>query len=311
MHIDLERIKENKTTPELLEFGLIVMDKPAGPTSFKVANMVMRALGLRKTGHLGTLDPAVTGVLPVALSRACRLVGYFMGHDKEYVGVMTLHDEVDDGRLQEAMKKFLGTIVQMPPVRSRVKRQARERDINTFEIISREGRNVRFRADVQAGTYIRKLCHDLGTELGVGAHMSDLRRVRAGIFREAQSVTVEKFQEAVRSWRGGDDAPLRRMLIPAEIVSRILPVVQVREDSVTRLHQGKPVLRSDIAGEAASAKPSGGRAASLVRRAAPPDEIGGLETGEKVAVFAGQRFIEVARAVNEGDVVAVPEFVCN
>ena len=81
--IDIEKIKKSKSTEELLEFGIINIDKPSGPTSFSVSDFVRKKLGLRKTSHFGTLDPKVTGVLPVALNRACKLTGFFLGEDKE------------------------------------------------------------------------------------------------------------------------------------------------------------------------------------------------------------------------------------
>jgi len=84
--VDLEKLKKEKSILELLEFGIINIDKPSGPTSFDVSHFVKKVLNLRKTSHFGTLDPKVTGVLPVALNRACKLTGFFLGEDKEYNG---------------------------------------------------------------------------------------------------------------------------------------------------------------------------------------------------------------------------------
>ncbi len=95
MEINLKNIKKDKSIDELLEFGIINIDKPSGPTSFKTAEMVKKKLGLRKTSHFGTLDPLVTGVLPVALNRACKLTGWFMKKDKTYVGVMKIHKDIE------------------------------------------------------------------------------------------------------------------------------------------------------------------------------------------------------------------------
>src|SRR3989338_1728947 len=120
--IDLEKIRREKGIKELLQFAIINIDKPTGPTSFSVSQYVKRALGLAKTSHLGTLDPQVTGVLPVALSRACRLNEYFMHRNKVYVGIMRVHKEIDKQLLDKTIKKFIGKIMQLPPVRSRVKR---------------------------------------------------------------------------------------------------------------------------------------------------------------------------------------------
>ena len=127
--MDLEQIKSKKTIKELLEFGIINIDKSSGPTSFDVSEFVKKKLGLRKTSHFGTLDPKVTGVLPVALNRACKLTGFFLGEDKEYIGIMRIHEDISQKDVEKAIeKKFLGIIKQTPPVKSRVKRQERERD---------------------------------------------------------------------------------------------------------------------------------------------------------------------------------------
>ena len=167
------------------EFAILNIDKPSGPTSFDISDFVRKKLGLRKTSHFGTLDPKVTGVLPIALNRACKLTGFFLGEDKEYVGIMRIHEEVSLEKLNKAIKeKFLGVIKQTPPVKSRVKRVEREREIKKFEILEKEGNDILFKTTVQGGTYIRKLIDDLGKELGIGAHMLELRRTRAGIFKE-------------------------------------------------------------------------------------------------------------------------------
>jgi H/ACA ribonucleoprotein complex subunit 4 len=183
--MDIKVIKQKKSTSDLLEFGIINIDKSSGPTSFDVSEFVKKKLNLRKTSHFGTLDPRVTGVLPVALSRACKLTGFFLGEDKEYVGIMTIHEDISQKEVEKAiMEKFIGRIKQTPPVKSRVKRQEREREIKIFEILEKEGKNFLFRAECQGGTYIRKLVSDLGEYLQIGAHMLELRRIRAGIFRE-------------------------------------------------------------------------------------------------------------------------------
>ena len=194
MKIDLEKIQKERPIKELLEFSIINIDKPTGPTSFSVSHFVKKALDLRKTSHLGTLDPMVTGVLPVALNRACRLNDYLMHRDKTYVGIMRLHKEISDKALNEEIKKFIGKISQLPPVRSRVKRAFREREIKEFEIIERDGKDVLFLAKVQAGTYIRKLCDDIGKNLG-GAHMLELRRTEAGLFREKTAINLYDFED--------------------------------------------------------------------------------------------------------------------
>jgi H/ACA ribonucleoprotein complex subunit 4 len=151
--MDIARIKERKTTRELIEFGIINIDKCSGPTSFSVSEFVCKRLGLRKTSHFGTLDPQVTGVLPVALNRACKLTGYFLGEDKEYVGIMRMHEDISLDKIKEMIKeKFMGKITQMPPVKSRVKRQDREREIYSFELLEKNGKDILFQVKCEGGT---------------------------------------------------------------------------------------------------------------------------------------------------------------
>jgi len=181
--VNLNNIKSKKSIKELIELGIININKPSGPTSFDISDFVrktLRELGVRKTSHFGTLDPKVTGVLPIALNRACKLTGYFLGEDKEYIGIMRIHEDISLERINKAIKaKFTGKILQVPPVKSRVKRQEREREVKKFELLEKNGKDILFHAEVQGGTYIRKLIDDLGKELGIGAHMLELRRVRA------------------------------------------------------------------------------------------------------------------------------------
>ena len=186
----------DKPLSKLLEFSIINIDKPSGPTSFGVSNFIRKKLlelGVRKTSHFGTLDTKVTGVLPIALNRACKLTGFFLGHDKEYVGIMRIHSEMQMKEIQDVInKKFLGKIKQTPPVKSRVKRQEREREIKSFELlgVKENPKDILFKCEVQGGTYIRKLIDDLGKEIGIGAHMLELRRIKAGIFKEDKSITI-------------------------------------------------------------------------------------------------------------------------
>ena len=143
--MDLDKLKKKKSLKELLEFGIINIDKPSGPTSFDISDLIRKKLNLRKTGHFGTLDPKVTGVLPIALNNACKLTGYFLGEDKEYIGVMRIHKNISVKEIEKAIKeKFTGKIMQLPPVKSRVKRQERQREIKSFKILEKDGQNLFF-----------------------------------------------------------------------------------------------------------------------------------------------------------------------
>ena len=175
---------EQRPIEEHIRYGIFNCNKPDGPTSHQVAEYVKNILHLTKAGNTGTLDPAVNGVLPITLEKATRVGQALLKAGKEYICYMKLHDDKPATTIREAINKFLGTITQMPPVKSAVKRQLRDRDIYYLEILEIEGRNVLFKVGCQAGTYIRKLVHDIGASLGCGAHMAELRRTKAGPFKE-------------------------------------------------------------------------------------------------------------------------------
>jgi H/ACA ribonucleoprotein complex subunit 4 len=166
-----------------LHRNIIIIDKPAGMLSSQVTDFIKKQLGLNKAAHSGTLDPATTGVLPILLGRASRLHDYFIHQNKEYVGMAHLHQDIEIEKIEKVIeKKFLGKIKQLPPKKSNVKRQEREREIKKFEIIEKHEKEILFKVECEAGTYIRKLMHDLGKELGTGMHMTELRRTKASIF---------------------------------------------------------------------------------------------------------------------------------
>lgn len=234
-------------TNNLLEFGIINLDKCSGPTSFGVSDFVKKTLNLRKTSHFGTLDPKVTGVLPIALNRACKLTGYFLGEDKTYVGIMRIHEDLPIEKIQEKInEKFLGKITQLPPVKSRVKRAHREREIYSFELIEKNEKDILFEVKCEGGTYIRKLIDDLGIELKIGAHMLELRRTEAGIFSEDSLVNLYDFEKAVDAWKEGNDKLLREIIIPAEIVSEVYPKAEIKKDDLKKILTGKPIYKKEL-----------------------------------------------------------------
>lgn len=299
--VDLDRIKSQKTLKELLEFGIINIDKPSGPTSFTVSDFVRKILkefGVKKTSHFGTLDPKVTGVLPIALNRACKLTGFFLGEDKTYVGIMRLHDQVSEEKIKKMVKeKFTGKIWQTPPKRSRVKRVERQREIKSFELLEsdkerKNGKDVLFRAEVQGGTYIRKLIDDLGREMNIGAHMLELRRIRAGIFSENDekypSITLYDLERAVKEMKKGNEKLMREIVIPAEIVSEVYPEVEINSDNVAQILTGKPIKTSDLKNVEKSKK---------------------FDSGNIVSIFCKDKFIEMSSVTKEGEIFSKPLFV--
>jgi H/ACA ribonucleoprotein complex subunit 4 len=298
---------KGKSIKELLEFGIINIDKSSGPTSFNVSEFVKKKLGLRKTSHFGTLDPKVTGVLPVALNRACKLTGYFLGEDKEYIGIMRMHEDISMKDIEKVIKKkFIGKIIQLPPVKSRVKRAEREREIKSFELLEQDssGKDIMFKSEVQGGTYIRKLIDDLGKELNIGAHMLELRRVRAGIFKENTITNLYDFEKAVDAYEKGNEELLRAIIIPAEIVSEVYPIVEIKKDNLTQIFTGKPIHKVDVIGEPSSKDTASPKTLSTSDSGEPK-----VQQEDVVSVFCGERFVGMYKVIDGIDIFAKSEFV--
>jgi H/ACA ribonucleoprotein complex subunit 4 len=230
---------EERTAEELLEYGVINLDKPAGPSSHEVVAWIKRLTGLERVAHGGTLDPKVTGVLPILLNRAVKVLPYLLTEDKEYVGVMRLHGDVPEEEVRRVVGLFKGPVYQRPPLRSAVKRELRVRRIYDVKVLEISGRDVLFWMWCEAGTYVRKFCHDVGVILGVGAHMQELRRVRSGSLREDTAVTLQDVVDAFAFWReDGDESLLRQVVIPVERAVEHLPRVVVRDSAVDAIARG-------------------------------------------------------------------------
>ncbi len=228
-----------RSIPDLLRWGIVVVDKPPGPTSHQISDMVQKILHIPKSGHSGSLDPNVTGVLPVALERATRVVSALLPSTKEYIALMHFHKLVEQPVVEQLFCTYTGTITQMPPIKSSVKRQERERTIYSLTLIEQDGQDVLFSVSCQAGTYIRKLIHDLGQSAGVGAHMAELRRLKAGPFREHEAHTLHDLLDAYMLYKDeGIEGPLRYMILPFEEAVRDLPYITVTDGSVESLCQG-------------------------------------------------------------------------
>lgn len=234
--------------PELLKFGVIALDKPAGPGSHLIAEWVKKLLEARSAGHSGTLDPKVSGVLPIGINESTKVMGSLIIAGKEYVGVMHVHKDVPLEELEKVMSEFVGTIDQLPPVRSAVKRRMRKRNVYDLQILEVQGRDVLFRTNVQAGTYIRKLCSDIGTKLHTGAHMAELRRTRAGPFTEDATINLHFLADAYAFWKeGGDESNLRTAVLPVERAVAHLPKVVVKDGAVNAICYGASLAAPGVA----------------------------------------------------------------
>jgi H/ACA ribonucleoprotein complex subunit 4 len=242
--------------------SVIIINKPCGQTSHEITTAVKKILGVSRSGHAGTLDPNVSGVLPVALGRATKMIQYIAGKEKTYVCLMKFKELMGKKEIHDLFKKYKGTITQTPPKISAVRKVARQRTIHELKILEIRGRFVLFKATVDAGTYIRTLCDDMGKEKG-GARMEELRRTDVGGINERDAHTMQDLIDAVWLWKNKkNDGELRKMLRKPEEFIQFKQVV-VRENAINELKNGAQlavpgILKID----------------------------GGIEKGEKVALYS-------------------------
>lgn len=261
--------------------GVLIIDKPQGMTSFDIVRQVRRWGKIRRVGHAGTLDPLATGVLPVAVGWATRLVEYMMAGDKTYRATLKLGaatdtqdsegqileekdwQHVDRASFDETVAGFVGDIEQMPPMYSALKkdgkplyqlarqgieveRQLRPVRINSLEIDNFSPPYITFTVACSKGTYVRTLCHDIGEILNCGAHMTALRRLSCGQFDETASYTLDELQELMDQ---GKPLPL---LSPAEALAD-WPALTISGAVLGRLQDGvaPDMVDVDVTGLAA------------------------------------------------------------
>jgi tRNA pseudouridine55 synthase len=248
--------------------GLLVIDKPAGMTSHDVVGILRRITGERSIGHLGTLDPMATGVLPLLLGKFTRLAQYFSSTDKSYIGTIRFGFATDTydaegqpagpecwpvltlDQICAAAARFHGEMQQIPPPFSAKKiagkpayKLAREGKpvelkaamvrITYFEITAMEGAEARFTMTISAGGYVRAVAHQLGQDLGCGAHLSSLRRTQAGVFTLAEAHTLDELQPLT-----GNSEALEALCVHPRSLLPEMPSVTADEQALGRLRNG-------------------------------------------------------------------------
>jgi len=179
-------------------------------------------------------------VLPIALEDATKVIQAFQLAGKEYICVMRLHGEVPEEKIRKIFEEFVGEIYQRPPVRASVKRRLRTRRIYYLELLEIEDRNVLFRVGCEGGTYIRKLCYDIGEVLGCSAHMRELRRIRAGpLTEETNCVDLYDVSYYCSLWKEkGDDTQIRKIVMPMEKALEFIPKIYIRDSAVDAICHG-------------------------------------------------------------------------
>ncbi|HIE46300.1 MAG TPA: RNA-guided pseudouridylation complex pseudouridine synthase subunit Cbf5 [Nitrosopumilus sp.] len=231
---------EKRTIEQLLNYGIILLDKPPGPTSHETVAWTKRILKLSKIGHSGTLDPQVSGVLPLGLGEATKALGVLLYGPKEYHALGRIHSLPSKEKLNEIVDLFRGEIFQKPPQRSAVLRQTRTRTIYELEVIEQKERLLLTRILCESGTYIRKLYYDIGEILGPGATMIELRRTRVDQFYESDGlVTLHELANAFALWEETKDpSKLMTMIKPVESALSELRSVIIRDSAVDALCHG-------------------------------------------------------------------------
>ncbi|WP_251344389.1 RNA-guided pseudouridylation complex pseudouridine synthase subunit Cbf5 [Haloplanus halophilus] len=235
----------DRSLDDRLAFGVVNLDKPPGPSAHQVAGWVRDMAGVDRAAHAGTLDPKVTGCLPITLGDATRLAPVFLEGRKEYVAVLELHGR-PPADMTDVLAEFEGELYQKPPRKSAVSRRLRTRRVHSLDLLETRDRQALLRIECASGTYIRKLCHDLGLALGTGAHMGDLRRTATDPFDDRDLVTLQDLADALAFAEEGDEAPLREAVTPAERVLKDLPAVTVAPSAAEQVATGAPVYAPGV-----------------------------------------------------------------
>jgi tRNA pseudouridine55 synthase len=307
---------DERPPDELLAFGVVNLDKPPGPSAHQVAAWVRDVAGqamasaeradgpepVEQAAHAGTLDPKVTGCLPVLTGAATRLSQVFLQGSKEYVAVLELHDDAP-ADVEAVAAEFEGALYQKPPRKSAVARRLRVREVYDLDVLEVRNRQALLRIRCESGTYVRKLCHDLGLALGTGAHMGDLRRTATDPFDDRTLVTMEDLADGLARWREGEarsasesasgeersgenrsdesgaagsDDWLREVVSPAERALTHLPAVTIAPSAAEQVAQGAQVYAPGVI-EVDGLRPSARRTES--------DGAEDAEEGQLVACF--------------------------
>lgn len=241
----------NRSIGEYLKYGVVVIDKPANPSSHEVVTWVKDILDCEKTGHSGTLDPKVTGVLSICLNRATRLAKSQQNAGKTYVCCIEFNSETTIEKFKAAVKTLTGHLYQRPPLMCAVKRDLRLRWIYSIKIIEFEARKALFEVRCEAGTYIRTLCTHIGLYIGCGAVMADLRRTQSGFINEKECVTLHDLQDAYYLYKTTkEEKYLRKVVLPMETLLKEYPRIMIKDSAVNAVCYGaqltaKGVLKYD------------------------------------------------------------------
>ena len=228
-----------RSVQDLLKSGVIIVNKQAGPSSHQVAAWLRDSFELDATGHGGTLDPNVTGVLPVSIGRASKVIKVLQESSKEYICNLKLSKNPGRKELDKVFAKFVGPIYQIPPFQAAVKRELRIRRIYDLEILEHSSKSVLFRVECEGGTYIRNLCDDIGSILGTKGVMEQLIRTKSGPFNLEDSFSLIEAHDTYQDWKSSsNDEVMKKLLRPLEDMLVNLPKIEVKDSAVDAICHG-------------------------------------------------------------------------
>lgn len=233
----------NRSVEELIEYGFINLDKPAGPTSHDVVSTVKKILNIDKAGHSGTLDPQVTGVLPIGLLKSTKVLSSLLKGTKRYICNMYSETTIEAESLQRIFSEFTNQIYQVPPLKSNVVKQLRKRNIYEIELLEVKNNHTLFSVKSEAGTYIRTLCVDIGRATGVYSYMKELRRVQTGPFGEEDVVTLHDLFDYWENYKEDpNNSDIRSIIKPVETSIVHLPFVVVNDNAIDSICHGSDLM---------------------------------------------------------------------
>lgn len=232
-------VPEKRSIDELLEKGIILVDKPFGPQSNQISTWIKEELNLKKTGHFGTLDPNATGVLPIGLNKGTRANNALSEAKKEYIFEAKLSEEKSEEEIQEKLNEFNGTNKQTPPELSAVKQEEREREVYEIELIEVQEKHVLGRVKCESGFYIRVLIDQLGDKLDVDAEMEELRRTQQAGITEDETNTIQEIVDAYHFWKqDNNEEKIREVVYPIEKAVNHLKKVAIKDSAVNAVANG-------------------------------------------------------------------------
>ena len=274
-----------RSVQDLLKSGIIVINKQAGPSAHQVAAWLRDSFELEATGHGGTLDPNVTGVLPVSIGRASKVIKVLQESSKEYICNLRLSKNPGRKELDKVFAKFIGPIYQIPPFQAAVKRELRIRRIYDLEILEHSSKSVLFRVECEGGTYIRNLCDDIGSILGMKGEMEQLIRTKSGPFDLEDSFSLIEAHDAYQQWKSSsNDKIMKTLLRPLEDMLVDLPKIEVKDSAVDAICHGADLAIPGI---------------SAVSKELKRGQLVSLLSGQGECIALGRATIDASEIINK------------